>query len=466
MMLRTEVAFSGFILRTLPAMLLLLLAAPVQAVDLSIPSTTFTLKNGLEVILHQDNALPLTTVNIWYHAGPVNEAKGRTGFAHLFEHLMFQGSQHVGDDLHFKLLSGAGASSINGTTDFDRTNYFETVPKNQLALALWLESDRMGYLLKSLSQEKLDNQREVVKNERRQSVENVPYGPSEEKLVQTLVPADHPYYGNVIGSMADLEAASLEDVKDFFRRYYAPGNATLVVAGDIDMKEARTLIERYFSGIPKGTTPKKSGVLTPPLEKERRVRVEETVKLPRIQMGWLSAPFFTPGDAEADVLAFVLGGGKSSRLYKRLVYELELAQNVSVHQQSLALVSIFMVTATARPGVSIETLEKELEKVLDEVRNAPVQERELIRARNQIVTSTISGLQRIGRKANRLNLYNQYMGRPDFLAKDIARYTVVDAVKLQKTARTLLAKNKRAVIITTPKATEASESTEKTGEGN
>jgi zinc protease len=279
----------------------------------------YALPNGLEVILSEDHRLPRVAVNLWYHVGPANEEPGRTGFAHLFEHMMFQGSKHVPGDAHFRTTEAAGGSDINGTTDFDRTNYFETMPIDSLETALWLESDRMGYLLDDLDQGKLSNQQDVVRNERRQSVENAPYGIVEEALFHQLVPQGHPYYASVIGSHADIQAAKLDDVKNFFKRYYAPGNASLAVVGDIDKAATKTLVEKYFGSFKKGAPVTRPALQTPPITAERRVVVKDRVELPRVYMSWLTSPIFKPGDADADIASVALGGGRSSRLYKSLV---------------------------------------------------------------------------------------------------------------------------------------------------
>ena len=315
-----------------------------QAVRADIPTVEFekyTLPNGLEVILSENHRLPLVAVNLWYHVGPANEDPGRTGFAHLFEHMMFQGSKHVQGDTHFRLLEGAGGSDLNGTTDFDRTNYFETVPADRLELALWLESDRMGYLLDKVDQANLSNQQDVVRNERRQSVENQPYGMVEEELFHQLFPATHPYYSNVIGSHADIQAAKLEDVKNFFKLYYAPNNASLVIVGDFDEASARAMVEKYFGPLKQGKPVPKPAVQTPPIAAPRRAVVQDRVELPRVYVAWLTSPIFTPGDADGDIAAIALGGGRSSRLYKKLVYEKQIAQDVSAQQ----------VLAHARLGV-------------------------------------------------------------------------------------------------------------------
>ncbi|MCI0596896.1 MAG: insulinase family protein, partial [candidate division Zixibacteria bacterium] len=265
----------------------------------------YQLPNGLEVILSEDHRLPLVAVNLWYHVGPANEEPGRTGFAHLFEHMMFQGSRHVEGDSHFKLLEAAGASDINGTTDFDRTNYFETLPSNQLELVLWMEADRMGFLLDKLTQANLTNQQDVVRNERRQSVENRPYGIVEEEMFHQLYPSDHPYYASVIGSHADIQAAKLEDVKKFFKLYYAPNNASLAIVGDIDVAKTKKLVEKYFGSIKRGTEVPQLSAVTPAITSERRVTVQDRIELPRVYMAWITPSIFKEGDAEGGVAAQV-----------------------------------------------------------------------------------------------------------------------------------------------------------------
>src|SRR3954471_20641656 len=296
-------------------------ATAARATD--VPDITFekyTLANGLEVILSEDHRLPLVAVNLWYHVGPANEEPGRTGFAHLFEHMMFQGSKHAEGDSHFKPVEGAGGS-LNGTTGFDRTNYFETLPANQLELALWLESDRMGYLLDGLDQEKLSNQQDVVRNERRQSIENRPYGIVDEMVFHQLFPKGHPYYANIIGSHADIQAAQLGDVQSFFKKYYLPANASVAIVGDIDKAATRKLVEKYFGPLKAGPKVEKPSVQAPPITSERRVVVTDPLRFSRVTMACLSPPIFTAGDANADVAPSALGGGKSSRLYKTLVYD-------------------------------------------------------------------------------------------------------------------------------------------------
>ncbi len=426
---------------------------PVAADIPKIEFEKYKLANGLEVIVSEDHRLPLVAVNLWYHVGPANEEPGRTGFAHLFEHMMFQGSKHVQANEHFRRLEGAGASDINGTTDFDRTNYFETLPANQLELALWLESDRMGYLLDKLDQSNLSTQQDVVRNERRQGVENEPYGVVEEELFHRLFPRTHPYYASVIGSHADIQAAKLEDVKKFFKLYYAPNNASLAIVGDFDKATAKKLVEKYFGPLKRGADVPKISATTPPITAERRAVVKDRVELPRVYMAWLTSPIYRPGDADADLAAQVLGGGKSSRLYKKLVYEKQIAQDVTAQQQSLILGSVFEVQVTARPGHTAEEIEKAIEEELDRFGKDGPDEKELERARNTIETDIIRRLEMLGGfggVADRLNRYNHYLGNPDYLAEDISRYRRATPASVRDFARQQLKSNSGVVIYGVP----------------
>ena len=413
----------------------------------------YTLPNGLEVILSQKRGLPMVAVNLWYHVGPANEDKGRTGFAHLFEHMMFQSSKHVPPDSHIRLLEAAGASDLNGTTDYDRTNYFETVPSNQVELALWLESDRMGYLLDKIDQAALSNQQDVVRNERRQSVENEPYGLAEEALTQSVFPAGHPYYGNVIGSHEDIQAAKLDDVKRFFQQDDAPNNASLAIVGDFEPAQMKALVQKYFGTLKRGPAVPPIKAETPKITSERRKVVTARVELPRVYMAWLTSPILKPGDADADIAATILGGGRSSRLYKKLVYEKQIAQDVTAQQYSLMLGSVFQIQATARPGHTVEELEKALEEELSVFQSKPADPSEIDRARNMIETNIIGGLERLGGFggiADRLNSYNHYLGNPDYLQQDIQRYRGVTASTLQTFARNQLAPTSRVVMHVVP----------------
>jgi zinc protease len=432
-------------------------AKPVtKTAPLEVPVLKFekyTLDNGLQVILCEDHRLPMVAVNLWYHVGPANELPGRTGFAHLFEHMMFEGSRHVPGSAHFHQLEAAGASDINGTTDFDRTNYFETLPSNQLELALWLESDRMGYLPDKLDQANLSNQQDVVRNERRQSVENAPYGVVEEGLFHQIFPKEHPYYGEVIGSHQDIQSAKLADVRDFFKLYYAPNNASLAIVGDFDPEKARELVQKYFGPLKRGEDVPKIKVHTPPITSERRVVIQDNVQLPRVYMAWLTSPIYKPGDAEADLAATILGGGKSSRLYKKLVYEKQIALDVSANQQSLILGSVFEIQATAKPGVKPEELEKAINAELELFRKDGPTAAELSRAKNVIESRIIAGLETLGGfggVADRLNGYNHYLGTPDFLAADLARYENASSAAVEAFAQGQLNPNQRVVVYGVP----------------
>src|SRR5467141_3111852 len=428
-------------------------ATPAQDAAPTIKFEKYTLPNGLVVILSEDHRLPLVSTNIWYHVGPANELPGRTGFAHLFEHMMFEGSKHVPGNGHIRFLEAAGASDINGSTDFDRTNYYETLPSNQLELALWLESDRMGYLPDQLNQANLSRQQDVVRNERRERLENSPYGVVEEGLFHQIFPKEHPYYGRIIGSHSDIQAAKLEDVRNFFKLYYAPNNASLAIVGDFDAEKARALVEKYFGQLKRGEEVPKIKAHTPPITSERRAVVQDNVQLPRVYMAWLTSPIFKPGDAEADLAATILGGGKSSRLYKRLVYEKQIAQDVGVNQQSLILGSVFEVQATAKSGVKPEELEKAINEELEAFRKDGPTAAELTRARNVIESRIIAGLETLGGfggVADRLNSYNHYLGTPDFLAADIARYENASTESIQAFVQGQLNGNQHAVIYGLP----------------
>ena len=431
-------------------------AAPAAATATKAPEIRYErykLDNGLEVILHEDHKLPIVAVDLWYHVGPVKERAGRTGFAHLFEHMMFEGSKHVGEKAHFKYLEQAGATDINGTTWFDRTNYFETVPSNQLETALWLESDRMGFLLDTLDRAKLTNQRDVVRNERRQSVEGRPYGLMDDEVYHQLFPKGHPYYANVMGTHADIEAARLADVREFFKDYYAPNNATIAIAGDYDAAKIKALISKYFGPIPRGPEVEQSKVETPPITSERRSTITDTVQLPRVTLAWLTPPAFAPGDADADLAAMILGQGKSSRMYRELVYKQQIAQSASCDHNSFALASVMTCDLLAKPGVTAEKLEGEAEKIIAEFQANGPTEVELESARNKEETGLISGLERLGGfggVADMLDYYNQYTGDPGYLPKDIARYDAATRSSVQKIAEDDLGKDHRVVVYCVP----------------
>ncbi len=428
---------------------LLLMMSVAQSQNLSVAYEQFKLPNGLNVILHKDNTIPRVTVNVWYHVGSGNEKPGRTGFAHLFEHILFEGSKNVPEGKFDEWLEAAGANN-NGSTNNDRTNYFEELPSNALDLALFLESDRMGYLLGSLTASTVDGQRDVVKNERRQSYENRPYGMGNLKLPALLYEKNHPYSWPVIGSMEDLSAAGFQDVVDFFKMYYAPGNASLSIAGDIDLTETRKSIEKWFSDVPAGLPLKPADVPNAMLTEEKRVVVEDKVQLPRLMMVWLTAPNFQPGDAELDLLASVLASGKNSRLYKRLVYELQIAQSVQAYQASKKLKSEFYIVATAKQGVTLAQLENVIQEEIDKIKNEAPVERELTRAINQIESQFIAGIESAGRKADQMNQYYFYTGNPDYFNEDLQRYKAISTTDISSAARKYLPNDARVIMSIVP----------------
>ncbi len=394
---------------------------------------THTLSNGLTVLLSRDPRLPVVAVEVRYMVGSANEREGRSGFAHLFEHLMFQGSKNY-DDEYFKPFQKIGGS-VNGTTNTDRTNYFERVPKEYLELALWMEADRMGGLLDKLTQAKLDNQRDVVKNERRQRYENTPYGMVYKYFHNHLYPKGHPYQHTTIGTHEDLTAATLGDVKGFFRQHYVASNAVVTIVGDIDPAATLKLVERYFGGINKGQrTPKPT--FTVPANVAKHVVEKDDVKLPRVHLAFHSPAFLQPGDAEMDILATVLAGGKTSRLYKPLVYDKKIAKDVSAYQASRALGSMFVVQATAAPGVSADALHKELDAALRKALATPPTEDEMLRAVNGWRKSFYGRVESVLSRAQMLSTYYHLVGRADFLAEDLARYTSLIPAAVAHTART------------------------------
>jgi zinc protease len=425
------------------------LSLGAQSPALTVPYTQFKLPNGLNVILHRDTSVPVVSVNIWYHVGSAN---GRTGFAHLFEHVMFEGSMHVPEGAFDTWLEAAGGNN-NGSTSTDRTNYYEDLPSNALELALFLESDRMGFLLDDKAPDKINGQRDVVKNEKRQNVDNQPYGQAFIELPAMLYPAGHPYSWSTIGSMEDLSAASFEDVASFFRTYYVPGNASLVIAGDIDIEPTRKLVEKWFSDVPAG---KPVPPLTAPavaLDGVKRKTITDRVQLPRLYLAWHTPAHLKPGDADLDILSNLLSGGKNSRLYKRLVYEMQIAQDVNAVQQSQALGSNFLIIATARPGQSLDRIRAVIDEELDKLRAAPPEPREMQRALNQIEANFYRGMERVGGfggKANQLNAYYKAAGTPDWFQQDLDRYRAVTAGGVTAVVEKYLPKDRRVELSVVP----------------
>jgi zinc protease len=411
-----------------------LIVTPVTVVAQAVPAIAYekyTLPNGLEVILSEDHSVPLVAVNTWYKVGSGDEVTGRTGFAHLFEHIMFMGSENVPVGKFDQWLEAAGGNN-NGSTNADRTNYYEWMPANALPLALWLDADRMGRLLPTMDQAKLDLQRDVVKNERRQSYDNVPYGRAFETILAALYPPTHPYSHSTIGSMTDLSAAALEDVKTFFRTYYAPNNATMAIVGDFQRDSVKRLVQLYFSGIPRGPAiPPRPQVTSQPVPKDTFLVLEDKVQLPRLYYAWRAVKAFHEDDAPLDVAAYVIAGDKNSRLYKRLVYDMQVAQDVSAFNNSQRLDGGFQIVVTPKPGHTPTEMAKLVNEELRKLTTDGITDRELARAQNSTRAQFLDRLASDLGKADQLNFYNYFSGTPDYARQDAARYdkVTVDDVK-------------------------------------
>lgn len=407
---------------------------------LNIPNEKYKLSNGLEVILFQNNLLPVVAVNLWYKVGSANEVKGKTGLAHLFEHMMFQGSKNVPKEMHFKYIQEAGGS-LNASTSFDRTNYFEKLPANELELALWLESDRMGFLLEALDQSKLDNQKSVVLNERLERYDNQPYGLAWEKIISRLYDEAHPYNWPTIGYYTDIENYTIQDVRSFFQRYYSPANATIVVAGNIHLDKTRILIEKYFGEL------KNNGAmyaLTPKvqhLDETQFLVWKDKVKLERIYLAWHTQQAFSQDDAALDILADLLTGSKNARLTRRLIYDLEIAQDVNAIQYSGKYGGHFMVVATAKPGKSLDELNDVIHNEITSLATELVSSEELQRSKNIIKSNFIFSLQNVDTIADLLNLYNYYLEEPNSFNYDLNRYNNVSSNDLRNVIVNYLQKN-------------------------
>jgi zinc protease len=414
--------------------------------------TEFKLDNGLRVILHEDHSTPIVAVNVWYHVGSKNEVPGRTGFAHLFEHMMFQGSKHHDTD-YFGPLQEAGGT-LNGSTNTDRTNYWEVVPSNFLELALWLESDRMGYLTEAMTLDKLNNQRDVVKNEKRQNYDNRPYGLVPEKIASTMYAPEHPYHWLTIGSLDDLTAASMEDVIDFFHRFYTPNNASLVIAGDLNPQEARRLVEKYFGPLKRGPEVKHLEAQQPRLEKALRVTMEDRVTLPRLYLTWHSMPQYTADEAALDTVATILTNGKGSRLYKSLVYEKQIAQDVSAFNNTRELAGQFQIVVTAKQGKTLEELEQAVNEELEKIKAEPPTAEEITRAYNARESALIYGMETVGGfggKSDQLNSYATFLNDPNYFQEDLKRYAAVTPEDVRRAAQIYLT-DKRLVLSVMPRA--------------
>jgi zinc protease len=416
----------------------------------NISFTKHTLANGLDVLLHEDHACPIVAVNLWYHVGSKNERPGHTGFAHLFEHLMFEGSQHH-DRGYFQPLQGAGAT-LNGSTNGDRTNYWEVLPTGALELALWMESDRMGYLLPALTQAKFSNQRDVVLNERRQNYENRPYGLAPMALLAALFPGDHPYHWTTIGEIADLQAVQLDEVHAFFRRYYHPANASIALAGDIDPDQALALVDHYFGEIDPGerVDPVRASATLP---RDVRLQFEDRVELPRLYLAWLTPAMFADGDADLDLATDLLANGKTSRLYRRLVFDERLATDVSASQNSREIAGYTQITATAAPGHTLGELEQAiLEEIARLAAEGPTDE-EIDRGRVQAEAQFVFRLQTVGGfggKSDQLNAYNVFLDDPAYFSRDLERYQIVTSQSLREVAAAYLDPARRVTLSIVP----------------
>jgi zinc protease len=426
--------------------------APAPAGKIEVKYTEFTLPNGLHVILHEDHSVPIVTVNTWHRVGSANELPGRTGFAHLFEHLMFMGSGHAPYGEFDSQLEAVGGGN-NASTANDRTNYYIDVPSNALELALFLESDRLGYLLDAMSPKTVDAQRDVVKNERRQSYENRPYGMADIALNEMLYPENHPYHWPVIGYMPDLTAASYEDVVAFFKTYYTPSNTSLVVAGDIDPVRTRELVEKWFGDVKPGPAPTPLTIPGVELMGVQKKTMTDRVQLPRLTLAWLTPRHYEPGDSALDIVADILAGGKNSRLYKRLVYDLQIAQDVSAFQDSMDLSSDFQIVATPRPGHTVDELQKIIDEEIAKLQKEDPSTHELERSVNQIEASFYNRMERLGGfggKADQINGYFSKTGDPDYFNEDLGRYRALSPSDIRAAAEAFLPRDRRVELTVEP----------------
>ncbi len=398
------------------------------------------LDNGLQVILYKDISLPIVSVNIWYNVGSANERPGKTGFAHLFEHMMFQGSQNVPKEWHFRYIQESGGT-LNGSTSLDRTNYYETLPSNYLELALWLESDRMGFLLPALTQEKLNNQKDVVMNERRQRYENQPYGLSWEKLFSNLYSPSHPYHWPTIGWMEDIAKFELEEVKNFFGTYYAPNNACLVVGGDINYETAFESVKKYFDQIPKTEIAGNINHSFETLSETKEVILKDNIQLPRIYLAWHSDKVFGENETALEILADVLSGSKNGRLHKKLLFDKQISQDVFAFQYSSKLCGSFIIASTAKPGVQLSEIKKELFSEIELLVKNSITEDELSRSKNALKSTYIYSLQNLSNVTDQLNAYNFYIGEPNSFINDIARIEKVTSQDVRNVAEKYLLSN-------------------------
>ncbi|MEY4546642.1 MAG: hypothetical protein RL685_2837 [Pseudomonadota bacterium] len=425
-------------------------AAAAKAADPKIAFERYRLPNGLEVILAPDPSVPVVAVNLWYHVGSGYEVPGRSGFAHLFEHMVFQGSKHVGDDKHFDILKKSGAESVNGTTSPDRTNYFEVVPSNQLEVALWLESDRMGFLLEKLTKQSLDNQIEVVRNERRQNYDNRPYGKALFALYAALYPEGHPYRYLTIGRHEDLSTASVDDVKGFFKTWYIPANATLTLVGDVEIPRAKELVQKWFGSFPKSEKPAVVPVPAPVIQASEVTVDDEFAKLRQVTFVWHSPATFAAGDAELTVAGNALMREGPGRLYKALVYDRQLAQSVTAFQDGSSFSGTFQITVTLRNETQLAEVKEIVAGEVARLTRENLTEQEIGRFRAAAEAGAIRGLESVLGRAQTLQRYNHYLGDPDRISWDLDRYRNTSAAAIRAVAAQYLVPERMVTVLTNP----------------
>jgi len=416
---------------------------------MELPFEKRVLENGLEVVVHEDHADPVVAVYVYYHVGSARETKGSSGFAHLFEHMLFQGSAHVASGEHFRLIQEAGGA-LNGTTNEDRTNYFETLPSNRLELALWLESDRMGFLLPAMTQAKLDNQRDVVKNERRQNYDNRPYGRVREDVMAALYPADHPLSWLTIGSMEDLDRASLADVERFFRAWYGPSNATLALGGDVTAAQGFALAERWFGGLP----PIRAVPIVEPrparLAASRRLVQEDRVEVPQLTLAWPTVPGWHPDEPALNLMSEVLSANRAAVLDKALCVDEELASSVSVAHRAQEVDGQLFLSLRPRPGVALARLERRVDELIEGVLARGIAEEHLLRLAARREGMIARGLDTVSARTSTLGHYNLFRGDPGALAADVERHARVTTKDVLAALERYVAGHPRVVLSTVP----------------
>jgi zinc protease len=438
-------------MRRIAAILSIALAFAARAADPEIKFEKYTLPNGLTVILSEDHRLPQVAVDVWYHVGAANQTPGRSGFAHLFEHLMFSSTKHAKEPE--QIWESIGGSNLNGSTNFDRTNYYETVPASELPTAMWLESERMGFILPTLNEEKLRIQRDVVSNERRQRYENSPYGLAFIRTCDLLYPLPHPYYDCVIGDISEIQAASLQDVRQFLLQYYGPNNASIALVGDFDPAAVRSLIDKYFGPIPRGPDVPKPEVKQPLLTSVVREKVEDKLaQLSRFEFVWNGLRQYDDEEAPGDILADVLASGRTSRLYRSMVLEKQVASNVDASDNTYWLGGWISIGATARPGHTPEELQTLIQAAIDEVKQNGVTAEEVERAKRKILAGRVRSLERTSARADLLNEYEMFLGNPGYLPRDIARYRAVTPQAVQAFAKKWLPDDRRIELTVVPAA--------------